>query len=306
MLASISHSHRIVAALAGAIVFPTSMVAAAVPVEAPAAQGAVAEKPTPPTGGAQQRDPQFPSESCLADTLCELKDKVRWRQAAWTPDFCRKLARGVLTSSSRHGVAPALLLAVMMNESDLNENAVHITLKDGEIYAKDSGLMGIRCVLDKQGRCTNNKVKGLTWKQVMEPLTNIDLGARELAHWRHNGIMRTTVRVREGGQVITKEKVVPCQHKTHAYWAHYNHGPRYIDSGRPRHYPHRIAVLYHALAKAMGLDTPELESMARITINDPGKRVRTADRPVEPRYRKLCDQIRGAASVCSNVATLTN
>ena len=47
---------------------------------------------------------------------------------------------------------------------------------------------------------------------------------------------------------VTKD--VPCTHANHAFWAHYNHGPRYIDHGPARHYPHRVAVIDHALASA--------------------------------------------------------
>jgi hypothetical protein len=283
-----------VAALAGALVFPMSESFADSPsVDAEAATSLA--------------EPTLPDEHCLTETLCRIKNKVRWRTPAWTPERCKTIARGVLDSAKRNKVPPALLLAVMMNESDMDENAFRLTLKDGQVYAKDSGLMGIRCVVDKQGRCNNGYVRGLAWKSVMDPLTNIELGARELARWRDGGgITKVTMRVRNAdGQIETKEKSVPCQHKTHAYWAHYNHGPRYIDHGNPRHYPHRIAVLYHALAQALDVDAPELRSN-RITIHDPGKRPRTADRPVEPRYRKLCEQIREAGSACPRVAELVN
>lgn len=246
---------------------------------------------------------QFPSEDCLARTVCTLKDRVRWRTAGWTPEFCQKISRAVITSSKRHHIPPALLLAVMINESDMNEKAVRLTERNGAIYAKDSGLMGIRCVVDKHGRCQNGNVRGILWKTLMDPLANIELGARELSTWKNGaGVTRAKVRVRDkSGRIQTKEKWVRCEHKTHAYWAHYNHGPRYVDTGHARHYPHRVAVLYYALAKALQLDAPELAG--RITIIDPGKRPRTADRPLEPRYRKLCEQIYAAGSVCTGVAS---
>ncbi len=67
----------------------------------------------------------------------------------------------------------------------------------------------------------------------MDPVTNIELGARELAHWRDGGgvTRKTIVKLDADGhrQHVTKD--VPCEHKTHAWWAHYNHGPRYIDKG---------------------------------------------------------------------------
>jgi hypothetical protein len=112
--------------------------------------------------------------------------------------------------------------------------------------------------------------------------------------------MRTTVVKRENGHLVRVTRDVPCLHKTHAYWAHYNHGPRYIDKGYPRHYPHRIAVLDQALATVMNLPAPELHE-GRITIHDAGKRERTADRPIEPRYKKLTGQILSSGS-CSAIA----
>ena len=246
----------------------------------------------------------MPSTSCLATTLCEVKDRVRWRTPAWKPAFCEQIANAVLDSSKRHAVSPSLILAVMINESDMNEKAFRTTLKGGKVYAKDGGLMGIRCIVDKQGHCVNGNVRGLAWSEVMDPVTNIDIGARELAHWRNGGgITNVTIRSRDSDGVMrTKQKHVPCTHKTHAYWAHYNHGPRYIDRGPARHYPHRIAVLYYALARTMNMDTSELTSM-RLTITDPGKRPRTADRPVEARYLKLCQAIRGIGPVCADRST---
>ena len=101
----------------------------------------------------------------------------------------------------------------------------------------------------------------------------------------------------------TRRKVtknLPCHHKTHAWWAHYNHGPRYIDKGYARHYPHRVAVLDHALATVLNVPAPELAS-GRITIHDIGKRERTPDRPMEARYKKLTEQILSAGT-CSPLA----
>ena len=247
---------------------------------------------------------EMPSESCLTATICEVKDRLRWRTAAWKPAFCARIAHAVLDSSKRYDIPPSLILAVMINESDMNENAFRTTVKAGHIYAKDGGLMGIRCIVDKQGRCGNGNVRGMPWGEVMDPVTNIDIGARELAYWRDGGgITNVTIRTRDSDGVLrTKQKHVPCSHKTHAYWAHYNHGPRYIDRGPARHYPHRIAVLYYALARNMNVDTRSLTSI-RLTVKDPGKRPRTADKPVEARYQKLCQAIRDVSAGCSDLAT---
>lgn len=239
------------------------------------------------------------ADACLATTLCALKDEVRWRTPAWSPSQCKLMADAVQSAAEQHNLSPALIVAVMLNESDLDDKAVSSYDRDGVVYAKDGGLMGIRCVFDERGRCKNGFVKGMSWKSIMDPATNIALGARELAYYRNGGgVEKRVLRVRGAdGRLVEKTKNVRCPHATHAYWAHYNHGSRYIERGYPRHYPHRVAVLYYALAKSLALPVTELESRA-ITVLDPGLRARTADRPVEPRYRTLCSKIRSVGGVC--------
>jgi hypothetical protein len=232
-----------------------------------------------------------------------VKERIRWQTPAWTPSQCRKIADAVNDSAKRHDLSPTLLLAVMVNESDMTEKASRVYTRNGKIYAKDGGLMAIRCILDeKEEHCTNGNVRGVPWKDVMNPVTNIELGARELAHWRDGGgVAKTTIVKLDGsGHRYQVSKDVPCQHKTHGWWAHYNHGPRYIDKGYPRHYPHRIAVLDHAFATVMNTPAPELEG-GRITIHDAGKRERTVDRPLEPRFKKLYEQIMSSGT-CSALA----
>jgi hypothetical protein len=282
-----------IAAFAGLMAFPL-----AIPTHDVEPSAAVESKT------ADKSDADSPSASCLAATICEVKDRVRWRTPAWKPAFCERIANAVLESSKQHDIPPSLILAVMINESDMNEKALRTTLKEGTVYAKDGGLMGIRCIVDKQGRCINGNVRGLSWNDVMDPVKNIDIGARELAHYRHGGgVSNVTVRTRDSDGIMRlKQRRIPCTHKTHAYWAHYNHGPHYIDRGPARHYPHRIAVLYYALARAMNIDTTSLTSM-QLTIHDPGKRPRTADRPVEARYLKLCQAIRGVGPICTQRST---
>jgi hypothetical protein len=242
------------------------------------------------------------ADNCLIQTICAVKEKVRWQTPAWTPSQCRRIADAVATSAQRHDLSSTLLLAIMVNESDMNERAARVYVRDGRVYAKDGGLMGIRCLLDDHDRCTNGHVRGVPWKELMDPATNIELGARELAYWRDGGgvMTKTIVKLDAGGQRQRVTKEVPCDHRTHAWWAHYNHGPRYIDKGYPRHYPHRIAVLDHAFATVMNTPAPELTA-GRITIHDPGTRERTIDRPIEPRYKKLCAEILSART-CSAVA----
>jgi hypothetical protein len=296
-------------AILGAVIAPAAMPPGAAALPPASVESAPISEPPAAVSEAPASDDErvYPSAECLATTLCSVKDRIRWGTPAWQPDFCRKIASAVLTSAKAHDLSATLLLGVMMNESDLDEKAIHPTMKNGKLYAKDSGLMGIRCVLDRRGRCSNGAVKGMSWRSVMDPVTNIELGARELARWREGGaVVRKTVRVRNAaGELETKQKFVPCHHKTHAYWAHYNHGLIYIDHGPARHYPHRVAVLSYAMARALSVEPTELKEVERITMRDPGQRARTADRPVEPRFRKLCSQIEDVATRCSDVAALT-
>jgi hypothetical protein len=281
---------RTLAALAGALTLP-----AAVPVEA----ASVAPSPLLETAQADAVeqadpvDPGTPREDCLATTICSVQNKVRWGTPAWTPEFCGRIARGVLASSKRNDISPSLLLAVMVNESDMDAQAARVTTRNGKVYAKDSGLMGIRCLVDGRGKCTNGHVRGLSWKMVMDPIVNIELGARELARWRTGGRDRVTVRVRSGGQLVEKKKLVTCRHRNHAFWAHYNHGLLYISKGPARHYPQKVAVLQRALAEALDVDATELAQVSRVTLRD-------------TRIRKLCSQIRQGGGQCASVAALTN
>ena len=96
-------------------------------------------------------------------------------------------------------------------------------------------------------------------------------------------------------------KNVPCQHKTHAWWAHYNHGPRYIDKGYARHYPHRVAVLDHAFATVMNAPAPELDA-GRITIHDLGKRERTRRSPDGSRATRSSSSRSCPSGTCSALA----
>jgi hypothetical protein len=254
-----------------------------------------------PDGSEADPGGEVHATQCLAQTICAVKERIRWQTPAWTPSQCGRIADAVATSAKHHDLSPTLLLAIMVNESDMNEKAARVYTRDGKVYAKDGGLMAIRCLLDDHEHCTNGNVRGVAWKDLMDPVKNIELGARELAHWRDGGgVMSKTIVKLENGTRHRVTKAVPCDHKTHGWWAHYNHGPRYIDKGYARHYPHRIAVLDHAFATVMNTPAPELTA-GRITIHDPGKRERTVDRPLEPRYKKLYSQILSGGT-CSAIA----
>jgi hypothetical protein len=295
-------ARRVSAVLAGLLIFPSLSGATTVrPSPVPKVPRPSLFSPAlPPPANATSTPPT----ACLATTLCALKDQVRWRAPAWSPVQCQRLADAVQSAADQYRLSPALILAVMMNESDMNEKAVASYERDGAVYAKDGGLMGIRCVFDSRGRCKNGFVKGMTFKKVMDPATNIALGAQSLAYFRDSGVEKRIERVRGAdGQLLEKTRNVRCRHANHAFWAHYNHGMRYIDHGKPRHYPHHVAVLYYELARALALPAAELQS-GRITVVDRGLRPRTADRPVEPRYRSLCSKIRSVSGTCRPPATL--
>jgi hypothetical protein len=230
--------------------------------------------------------------SVLAAALCATKDSVRWHAPAWSPTMCHEVAAAVIGAAVKYRLGPALILGVMLNESDLDENVVTKYRKGGLVYAQDSGLMGVRCVFDGHGRCYNGVVRGMTVAQTAQFATNIDLGAQILARARAgDGVeKRVQSQLLPDGEVITTTKLIRCRHKNHAWWAHYNHGSFYIAHGFARHYPQRVAVLAYAWAQSLGLPHDELFGKP-LTVTDPGQRPRTADRPVERRFRILVDKI---------------
>jgi hypothetical protein len=249
---------------------------------------------------------ESPGVRGLAATLCEVKRRIRWRTPAWQPEFCHTIAREVLKASTRYDVSPYLIVAIMLNESDLNEAAVSTTVKDGKAYARDGGLMGIRCVLGDKGRCKNGNVRGITWTQVMNPVTNIDLGAQALAYWRDTGgVAVETVRARDtSGRLLTRQKLVRCTHKDHAYWAHYNHGLRYIDHGRARYYPERIAILSYAFALAMNASPADLTAIRLAAHETADHLERRVKAPPGVRFQRFCEAIRNACPSIGKVATV--
>ena len=225
------------------------------------APSVVASPAAPATTAAPkvETDEAAPAD-CLTSTICAVKEKIRWQTPAWTPSQCRTVAGAVSSASKKYNLSETLLLAVMINESDMNEKASRSYTRDGKVFAKDGGLMAIRCHLDSHEGCTNGDVKGMAWKDLMDPATNIEMGARTLAMYRDGGAVmtKTITKLDAEGHREKVTKDVPCTHKNHGFWAHYNHGPRYIDKGYARHYPHRIAVLDHALAQLMNVRAPEL------------------------------------------------
>jgi hypothetical protein len=268
------------------------VVAALVALSAGAARPSRAgtEPPPPPVAAAVT---PAAADTALADTLCRVHARVSPRRDAWTASFCDSLATAVKVAAVRHGLSPALLLAVMINESDLDARAARV-YRSGGAVAKDSGLMGIRCRLDGRGRCTNALVQGMSWRQVMDPVTNVELGARYLALYR-DGAGRSRISVarhQPDGTVQVTDKSVPCRHRDHAYWAHYNHGTHFISTGSARFYPNHVAVLEQALSETLGIEG-ELPASPRYTLTG----LQRAERAGARRYVDLCRIIREGADL---------
>src|SRR5690242_12115293 len=78
-----------------------TVAAGADPEPAPTAVAAPASPATPPGASA----------NCLAQTICSVKERIRWQTPAWTPSQCRKIADAVDESAKRHDLSPTLLLA---------------------------------------------------------------------------------------------------------------------------------------------------------------------------------------------------
>ena len=117
------------------------------PTPEPAAEPEAPELSTTDAISEDETDEQ--SESCLVKTICSVKQKIRWQTPAWNPSQCQRIANAVSSSAKRHDLSPTLLLAIMINESDMNEKAMRIYLREGKVYAKDGGLMAIRCIVDR-------------------------------------------------------------------------------------------------------------------------------------------------------------
>lgn len=232
-------------------------------------------------------------EACFIHTLCAVKEKVRWRTPKWDVATCERVGRAFVAAAKKYDLPLALAPSVALNESDLNERASRVTLKDGKPYAHDVGLMAIRCVDRNSGTCTNGLVRGLTVKDLLKPEVNIDIGAHILADIRDKGV---PLLVEDRGKQVVK----PCAHRQHPWWAHYNWGPRSLETGRARHYPHRIAVLFDAWSKALGVEAPEL--LAAKFVRDKGAKLRRHDKPVGTRIRRLYAQVLSCKAPCAETA----
>ncbi len=240
------------------------------------------------------------SETCLAKTLCAIKDRVRWRQPPWSPDLCARLARVSIEEAKRSSISVAIAWAVVVNESDLTADAMREYHKDGRLFAADAGLGGIRCVFDQwelqRGRrvCANRGVRGVAWEEILDSEANLRLVFAYLAYFKDGG----GVELNRHGRRMT---FAACRHLDHAWWAHYNHGPRYIGQGPARHYPHRIAVIALALSRALGVEAPpELQGPISVVLHR--EKPRRPDRPVGTRQKRLVSQILAVTGTCRPIA----
>lgn len=125
--------------------------------------------------------------------LVAVQGAIRWREAAWTAEECRARARDFTDAGKHWGFAPAQLLAIAIDESDLRTKVAR-----PDRGALDLGLMAVRCRVGADGRCSNKPVRGMTPAQVMRPGTNIEMGARILATL-HGGDLASYNTGRAGG-----------------------------------------------------------------------------------------------------------
>ena len=119
-----------------------------------------------------------------AALLCEVQRAVRRREAAWTAQECQDRARDFENSGQSWVFPPAQLVAMSLAESDLRTRAQRVSGR-----AVDLGLMAVRCVLGKHGRCANWPVRGMTPRQLLEPRRNIEAGAQILATLHHGDLV---------------------------------------------------------------------------------------------------------------------
>ena len=210
------------------------------------------------------------STNCFIETLCAVKEKVRWPKGdttKWSYEKCQGIGRAFLEAGEKYEISPALLVAIAINESELDEKALAVVKKNDQVYAYDVGMTQTRCVVGKNDKCLNGYTKGRTVAELLRPAVNIDTEAKILA---------------------SIKKDTSCKHTTHPWWAHYNWGARVFNEGTPRNYPHRIAVLFNAFAQASGGAAPELQGQ----VNS----------PIGARAKKLYAQVLSCSGACTVIA----
>lgn len=223
---------------------------------------------------------------CFAETLCAIKESVRWGTPKWEQAMCYRVANAIISAEKEYNIPRDLILAFMINESDMDEKAVRTYENDkGELYAQDGGLLGIRCVLgDDHKHCKNPQAKALRPTDLFKPEVNIRLGAA----WLHT---------------LKTSTDCPNKHKDHPWFAHYNWGSKVFHKGVPRSYPQRIAVLWRAIATTIRVDRPEIDKLRFVQV--PGQKKITIDTPVGKRHRDLVKKIHACAKYTCEPAQLS-
>jgi hypothetical protein len=133
-----------------------------------------------------QIDQAYPLTS---EKVCQVQNAVRFQAKAWEPWMCLRVATAFERAAQETSQDPFTLFAIAINESDLRPEVsrdIYPAPTDREIYPlvgsiHDGGLMGIRCRIGADFRCSNGLAKGLKWPQTMHLETNVMLGAKILA-----------------------------------------------------------------------------------------------------------------------------
>lgn len=105
------------------------------------------------------------------ELVCSVQKALR-SGPAWPARKCVRVA----DAFNRTG-RPVTIASIAVNESDMRDHAI---AWHGP-HVADVGLMGIRCHLGPDRRCTNGPARGLTIAQLMRAETSIRVGAAILA-----------------------------------------------------------------------------------------------------------------------------
>ena len=272
-----------------------------------AGAAAIALPPTPPRPRARRRRAARDRAEPAWRHLCA---RSRTRSAGARPPgrrrTCQRIADAVLAAAARvRAVARADPGGDAQRERPRREGAPSPTTATAWSTPRTAGLMGIRCVFDDRGRCDNGHVRGMSFRAVMDPVKNVELGARELAYFRDKGgVEQQVVRERNARAASWSSAPSTCAASTadHAYWAHYNHGSFYITRGYARHYPHRVAVLYHAPVAQCWAARARARASGPITMRDPGRRPRTSTGRSRPAIACCTDKIWRVGGRCPDAA----
>ena len=96
----------------------------------------------------------------------------------WSADRCQAVAAALETTHD-----PTSMLAVAVLESDMRP---HVVAWHGKRLA-DVGLMGIRCRLGARRTCENGPARGLTLRQLANPVTSI-MVAEDIMRWKRGRV----------------------------------------------------------------------------------------------------------------------